>query len=409
MRLMSSAGPSASPSRTAHVAVFDGLRAIAIILVVWLHTWQLSWMPNEAHLGPLHLNWAFIPETGFVGVELFFFISGFCLFYPYVRQRLEGGSAQGWGAYFYRRAIKIVPSYWLSIALVLLLLKPHFFEQPGWPWLLGSHLLFVHNWSYDTTSALSGVLWSLGVEVQFYVLFPLIGWAFLRRPAWTYAAMSAVAIAWRLGVRAFDAHDYSLLLNQLPGCLDFFANGLLAAYLIVWLRKRFGEPGRWRWLYTLGALGALLAFGALLHGLYDTRLAPDWPWAWQAENHGYLGLTFLALGVCSANALPLWRAALANPVFTFLSTVSYNLYLYHQLIARELVNRRIPAPATLDPHGDPSWAAPYMALAIGLSLAWAVNVTYLIERPLLKMTPERLKGLFREPTAPSSHEEPEAV
>lgn len=366
--------------------MFDGLRAIAIILVVWLHTWQLSWMHNYVFIGGTLIDWAFIPETGFTGVELFFFISGFCLFYPYARHALEGGSRQGWGTYFYRRAIKIVPSYLLSIALVIALVKPQFFTEPDWLWKLGSHLLFIHNWSYGTESAINGVLWSLGVEVQFYVLFPLVCWAFVRRPVWTYAALCVGAIAWRGYAQAFALHDYRLVLDQLPGYLDFFANGLMAAYVIVYLRTRFGNPGSWRWLYTAGALASLLAFGWLLQGLFDSRIgSTTWPWDWQVENRTFLGLAFLSLGVCSAYALGAWRVVLANPVFAFLSTISYNLYIYHQLIARELFNRRIPAPATPDPHADPAWAVPFMVWAIGLSLAWAAIVTYGFERPLLKL------------------------
>lgn len=381
----------ASPSRSAsaaHVDVFDGLRAIAILLVVWLHTWQLSWMRNDIQIGSFRLDWSFIPETGFTGVELFFFISGFCLFYPYARHALEGGSRQGWGTYFYRRAIKIVPSYLLSIALVIAIFKPQFFTQPDWPWLLGSHLLFLHNTTYSTEAAINGVLWSLGVEVQFYLLFPLVCWAFLRQPVWTYAALCVGAIAWRGGVQAFGMLDYRLLLDQLPGYVDFFANGLMAAYVIVHLRRHFGEPGAWRWLYTAGAAAALLAFGLLLQGLFESRIGSlTWPWDWQVENRTFLGFAFLALGVCSAFAVTPWRRALANPLFVFFSTISYNLYIYHQLIARELMSRRIPAPTTVDPHADPNWAVPFMAYAIVLSVGWAALVTYAFERPLLKKGP----------------------
>lgn len=390
--------------------MFDGLRAIAILLVVWLHTWQLSWMRNDVQLGSFNLSWSFIPETGFTGVELFFFISGFCLFYPYARHLLEGGKRQDWGTYFYRRAIKIVPSYLLSIALVIALLKPDFFTQTDWPWLLGSHLLFLQNLSYGTESAINGVLWSLSVEVQFYVLFPLVCWAFVRRPVWTYAALCVFAIAWRGGVQAFGMQDYRLLLDQLPGYIDFFANGLMAAYVIVHLRARHGEPGAWRWLYTAGAAAALVAFGMLLQGLFESRIGSiTWPWDWQVENRTWLGIAFLALGVCSAYAVKGWRAVLANPVFAFLSTISYNLYIYHQLIARELMNRRIPAPATPDPHADPAWAVPYMALAIGLSLAWAAVVTYAFERPLLKEGPGWVLKPFKKKPKPAPVEEREAA
>src|SRR5579864_4400360 len=102
------------------LAVLDGLRGIAVLLVLWYHIWEISWLP--APLPALQ----FVPETGFGGVDLFFFISGFVIVYPFVKAAYTGDVMPGWGQFAYRRAIKIVPSYVLSIVVAIAIGYAHF-------------------------------------------------------------------------------------------------------------------------------------------------------------------------------------------------------------------------------------------------------------------------------------------
>lgn len=74
-----------------HLAPLDDLRGIAIALVVWFHLWEMTWLRADAHLGPFTMNLNAIPEAGFIGVDLFFFLSGFVLFSPYARALFDGG------------------------------------------------------------------------------------------------------------------------------------------------------------------------------------------------------------------------------------------------------------------------------------------------------------------------------
>lgn len=388
--------PHHSKQTSSHVDVMDGLRAIAIGLVMWLHVWELSWLAPTLSWGSWSLDLSFLPRTGFVGVELFFFVSGFCLFYPHARHRFEGAPLAGLRSYAYRRFIKIVPSYLLAIALILALFKPGFFASPSWLWQLASHLIFVQNLFPETEAAINGVFWSLGVEVQFYVLFPLVAWAFRRRPIVAYLALCAIAVGWRWSLEASQPHAYRFAMNQLPGYLDFFANGMLAAVAIVWLRAR-GLAGRAVRVAATGmALGALAALAWMLNDLYAARIgAEHWPTRWQVLNRSGLGLGFWALAVGSAFAWRPWRAFLANPLFVFLSAIAYNLYIWHQLLARELMARKIPAPATLDPHADPIWQMSFTFLAMGLAIAVATALTYGFERPLLREGPAWLLKPFR--------------
>lgn len=373
-------GVSAETPARPHIDVLDGLRALAIILVMWLHTWQLSWIKNYAQVGGYTLNWGLFPETGFLGVELFFFISGFCLYYPYARHVLEGAPLPTLKSYCYRRAIKILPSYWLAIA-ILVAVAP-FATPTDWCWQLGTHLAFIHNWWTDTENTINGVFWSLAVEVQFYLLFPAICWAFRRKPPVVWALMNAVALAWRFWIDTdFPASDAPWLLNQLPGYLDFFAGGMLAAHALTAWRPRLNRP----WLCTGLAMAGFAAFGWLTYDLWLPRyVMPFWPCGWQVEHRTYLALAFFVMTVASAGALKAWRVLLANPVLAFLSTISYNLYIWHQVIARQLFQHRIPVPATPDAHDDPTWQWQYMLLTWAVSIAVAALITYVFERPLLK-------------------------
>lgn len=177
---------------TQRLAVLDGLRGIAILLVVWYHVWQITWL--RAPLPVLE----FLPETGFSGVDLFFFLSGFVIAYPFPKAAAARTAQPGWRHFAYRRCIKIVPSYVVSIAVLVAFGYVHFTSLGDALWHLGTHLTFVHTWFTSTAGSINGVLWSLAVEVQFYVLFPLIWWCFRRNATATAVAMVAAALLWRM-------------------------------------------------------------------------------------------------------------------------------------------------------------------------------------------------------------------
>jgi peptidoglycan/LPS O-acetylase OafA/YrhL len=80
---------------------------------------------------------------------------------------------------------------------------------------------------------------------------------------------------------------------------------------------------------------------------------------------------------------------LSNPPLRFLAIISYNLYLYHQIVARELLRLHVP-PYTGDPHADPQWQVGYTLVAFVAAIVQAALVTYLIERPLLRLPEPRL-------------------
>lgn len=379
--------PQATP-RANRVPILDGLRGIAVALVVLFHVWQVSWLDYRALLhSPLDIS--FLPATGFFGVDLFFFLSAFCLTLPYARSWVAGMPAPTLRHFITRRVLKIVPSYYLAVLLLL-----WFFPQPGiapgreWFHLL-THLLFVHNWFFETSGTISGVFWSLATEAQFYVLFSLLLRALRRFPLITVSAMMLVAAVWRVVcLRVLFPLDSgeSLLAwrgEQLPARLDIFAAGIAAAYLhVLTVRKP------WAVRFAPGfAVLALLAFGAML---WQMNLCYAISWRGTPLDvvamRGRLPLaaTLFVLGYAGSLAPLAFQKAVANPVFAFLSFVSYNLYLWHQPIAAWLRSHGIPAASTPDPHHDPVWQFWYTLLAWAVAVAVAAVLTWGWETPFLR-------------------------
>src|SRR5579863_962346 len=367
------------------LGVLDGMRGIAVLLVVWYHVWEISWLATPAWL-------AFLPATGFVGVHLFFFLSGFVISYPFIRAATLGAPAPTWRHFAWRRFIKIVPSYVLSIAAAYAIgyaqVQPNASTIPD----LVTHLLFVHTWFPDRYGTIDGVLWTLAVEVEFYCIFPLI-WACFRRSPWlTAGAMIAIAWIWRVALAQCCYETYFAQWEEnLPGYLDIFAFGMVGALLFT----RFGE--RWRrsratYLSPAIAIGGAFFLVELLEGLYGFSLHDQWAGVWQINNRAWLGAAFLVIALGSLTSPRWWQILLDNPPLRFLATISYNLYLYHQLVARELLLHHIP-PYGANLHHDPTWQRRYTACAFAFAIALATLVTYGFERPLLRLRfPARSSG-----------------
>lgn len=378
------------------IAAFDGLRGVAIAMVLWYHVWQISWLSVAIPIwgGPINLQ--VIPETGFLGVELFFFLSGFCVFYPFAKAHFDGKPSPAWGHFYLRRFLKIVPSYVLALVVLLALgvQKYATLEQAARD--VAYHLLFIHNWFAATYGSINGVLWSLGVEVQFYLIFPLLCWAFLLRPALCFAALVALAIAFRAFIDAHNHYFYSQLLNQLPAVVDLFAVGMLVAYLYRYIATRQSALAAATTGWTIVAIVGVVSVGSLLQGLYATRYDPGGLDVWQGHYRTELALGFGAIGLGTLFAHRAWVSVVANPVLIFLGAISYNLYLWHQVIAHALESAPWLRPLTQNPHEDLHWQAVYTPLAAAVAIGVATIVTYGFERPILNLG--KNAGRLRRPT-----------
>lgn len=374
-----------SQTKKAHIDVLDGLRGIAILMVVLYHVWLISWLDHSINLFGININLNFFPETGFLGVELFFFISAFCLFYPYARYMFEGAKFQTVKEFIYRRFIKIIPSYVLSILLIMILFPPDFGTLKDTLWQIFTHLIFIHNFFPETYGTINGVFWSLAVEVQFYVVFPFLCMLFRKRPFTVFTVMTATAVVYRYTICLnFPGRADFHTLNQLPGFLDLFACGMLAAYIMVYVRSHMKFQEKLAPFFTLLAIIMFALFVAMLIWFDKVKGIENSVLIWQIGNRPFFGLIFMVLSLSSALALKFWRKILANKLLVFLSVISYNLYIWHQLIADKMFHWKLIPAATANPKNDHQWQILFSIAAILAGILFAALITYGFERPILK-------------------------
>ncbi|HKE36761.1 MAG TPA: acyltransferase [Candidatus Baltobacteraceae bacterium] len=338
-----------------HLDAIDGLRGIAIALVVAYHSWLVYGFSAGV-----------VSEGGFLGVELFFALSGFCMFYPFARSRFTGNAPPSWASYAYRRAIKILPSYLLALT-VFAIAYAHRDGLEQTAYAYAAHLLFVHPLLPHDFQAISGPLWTIGVEVQFYLIFPALCGLFMRRPLYGALMVAGISGAYRGFVMFTHAAPGFYISNQVFAFLDLFAAGMLAAYVVAWVQN---HPRR-AVISAIATAGTLIAIACGIVGMiaftHSNAMNDDgafflWQMHWR---FAIAGLLFV-LVTAATLSLPVVRRVIANPITGFLAIISYNLYLWHLEILS--VAQRISLP---------------LPIALVCALVVAALVTYAVERPLL--------------------------
>ena len=376
-----------------HIDVLDGVRALAVFGVLWFHFWQQNWIMPTIRLPFLTkiglsatISLDFLPRAGFLFVDWLLFLSAFCLFLPYARAALDGAALPDARLFYRKRVARIVPSYYASVLLILLcvaipsgayrtvseclhdLIPTLTFTQPLFPDLL-------------IGTKLNGVLWTAAIEMQFYLFFPLLAWAFVKKPVWTYLGMLAVSVAYLRGFVLQNPDSIRTTVNQLPAFFGVFANGMAFAFLFVWLSRRIKRNVE---LSLLALVGLILGFW-LLFGLMKAAPAVSPVQIWQAQNRYRLSLVFALITVSAALTFSGVRWLFSNAVMRFLAGISYNVYIWHQWIAVKLKEWRIPYWTGEQPPnmtGDTVWQWRYTALILAATLAAAILATYLLERPM---------------------------
>ena len=376
-----------------YVDTCDGLRAMAVLIVAWYHIWQQSWLFPGLTLFGQHISFDPLVRSGYIWVDMMILISGFCLYLPWARMRYEGGTPAKPLDFYARRLMRIHPSYLLTIAVmfaVAMATNAYYYPEHMRRDLL-SHLTYTHMFFYDAyyASNLGGALWTLAVEMQFYLLFPLIARAFYRLPATTFAAMVAIALGFR-GWVSVNVKDVALYFNQLPAYLDTFALGMMAANIHAWLAKK-KHGAITRVLCSLLSVCMLMLIWQVVRrqagnpNVEMIRLG-------QMSNRLSMGLLGAAFLVFSANAGLVLRRILGNPLTKFFSGISFQFYIWHQTIAVWLITYKVIPSSYEYPNweGDPVWQMNYTIACFALSILAAALITYGFERPIAK----RLQALW---------------
>ena len=384
------------PIGTGHIPALDGLRAAAVAIVCWYHIWQQSWLPPYIRggiaklFGKALLSFDFLPRTGYMLVDFMLLLSAFLLFLPYARAHLAGEPLPRTGEFWFRRARRILPSYWfcvLAIFFAYSLPAGLFAGSADAARELGLHMTFTQIFSPRAylDSRINCVLWTVCVEMELYLVFPFLARLFLKRPDAVWMALTGLSHLFIYRLVLPDG-DVRLLLNQFPAFLGVFANGMLAAFLLVRISDRIRHsPGLSLLAGACAALSlwwivSLLKAQAGMYGadLQVSQLKLRFPLSY--------AFTALILGV-TLGARWLRRLLGCRPM-RFLAGISFNLYMWHQWLAVRLKEWRIPywsgdrAPNFT---GDLAWQRKYTAICFGAALAAAVLTTYLVEKPGAKL------------------------
>lgn len=368
----------------------DLLRGFAALSVLVYHVIELLPWPTFPGY-PSVWSWF---RIGWLGVDLFFVISGFVITLTAI-QSYRSDPTDFAAGYLRRRLGRIVPLHVLTLFFFILFIAPTLLTHPDFFWHLGTHLLFVHNLNIDTHGSINGVNWSVGVEMQFYLLVLLtVRWLSAVSPWRLLALCLLLSWSWRGGVYwllAGPEANTSVLFfyaTQLPGMLDEFAFGFLLAR---WLLDGGVVRQGWLWALAAGLLGWL-------------ALSLFWPRAgfWHLPEmvifwRSLAGLAFCALvGVAVFVRLPPVVDRLLQPL-RYLGQISYGIYLWHLLVISALLKAGLHNPPV------------FLALTLLFTLLLAAGSWTFFEQPLLRRCQRPLftrllrPGQTSAPAVPAPH------
>jgi peptidoglycan/LPS O-acetylase OafA/YrhL len=408
-RVREGAIPAAETS--GRLGELEALRGLAAVSLLGYHVWFVGTRPLGLLDGLFSHLW--------LGVSVFFALSGFLLYRPFVASSLGGRPAPQLSRYAVARCLRILPAYWLALSAAILILSPAFAFAPALLLTVAASLvarqhrersratslaglsaiviggavtvslfalsisnalesarqfLFLHT-AQSIANWVIGPAWTLGVEVSFYIALPLIAWAVAKIARGslgghlaTLSMLAALGIAWRL----LAATAVPALPALLPRYLDQFVFGMLAATLCEWTRKKKSPLHRSPFLLT-AALAAVIA--TIVPDKLGSAASNS------AESPFLASLVALASACLLAHLVLEPSGALArslrNRPLLFLGRVSYGIFLWHILWVTVLLG--LPGTRTM--------SATEYALALTIVLAATVTSAtiswQLIERPAL--------------------------
>jgi len=378
--------PPKLASQDTHVPALDGVRGLAIVLVIVHHGIQV-WGPARSSLEKLL---GFVAGHAWVGVDLFFVLSGFLITGILLDTK---GKRRYFGSFYPRRMLRTFPLYYATILVcfVLLPLLPlpgieslrQLSSRQGWFWL---HVSNFYNLEHNILRmdgppiGWMATFWSLAVEEHFYLVWPLIVAACTPKGVLrTCVGLVAAGLLLRILLLANGLgfpYVYNCTFTRLDGLL-------LGSFVAAWSRR----PGGWT-----GAAGTarrvLLGTLATLVGLLLLRLVSGRAYAWCAGT-----IVFTAIGLVFASLLVLvLQSPKESPLRKFFSgrflqacgKYSYAMYILN-----------IPVFALLDLALDPGRGAmtgsrvpailAYIAAGTLLSLGGALVTWHLLEKHCLKL------------------------
>lgn len=370
-------GEKAAPK--IHLGYLDSLRALAAIYVVAFHGLSdidPKYMSLSGHLLWLRLFFSY----GHYAVDLFIVLSGFCLMLPVVRSNgtLKGGAIH----FFKKRAMRILPPYYLALAFSLLLIQVFIGHKTGTLWDLSvpvtrmgllTHLFLIQDAFRSTVEQINHSLWSVSVEWRIYFAFPLI--VFLWRkigpiPVTAVSVITGYVLLFLL--RHTPVYTYTSGVS--PQYLGLFALGVLGSGVT------FSQDGalfqlreRVPWMLSTALLLVtviILSTVRVFHGKLLEISVLDF----------FVGLLAMSLLIAAGRDVSNWlHRALSWKPLAFLGTFAYSIYLVHAPIL-QMIYQYLQVPFHFK--GASAFAVECL-LVVPVTVALAYVFFLACERPFL--------------------------
>ncbi|WP_018502685.1 acyltransferase family protein [Parafrankia discariae] len=380
------AGPPGPVGAPVVFAGFDGLRAIAALLVLVVHVAFNSGLTTGNPIGVY-------TARGEIGVAVFFLISGFLLYRPFAVAHLSGRSAPDAAGFYIRRLVRIIPLYWLALAVALNVVSNDKMGVHGFPGLLQT-AFFMQG--YRNHWAIQGLTqaWTLNVEFAFYISVPLYAWLLVRRrrtPGAQFrvelAALAVIFVISRvlhyalIGSRIWWADGWTV---WLPVWWDLFAMGMLLAVLSAWYVQNGRSPAWARWRWSGEACWLVAAF---FYWVASTRITlpltplfvPD-----RTQDmgrhlfYGLFGFFLILPAVFGPADQGLVRRLLTCRPMAYLGLISYGIYLWHTVVIEVVAEHTGTAAGELA-------FVPFFLLVLALTCAVSTITYFLVERPCMAL------------------------
>jgi peptidoglycan/LPS O-acetylase OafA/YrhL len=309
----------------AYIPQLDGLRAVAVVAVVAYHV-------SDWHA----------PVGGWIGVDLFFALSGFLITRIVLAEAVDRGRPS-LRSFWVRRWLRLLPALVVALVvfnLVALVRTPQNYDGEAlplsnvWAWS-ASALLYVTNWLdlFDPSGIPQGLghLWSLAVEEQFYLFWPVVLWVVAARSAGERTIRWALRLAvvgtlgsWALAALGAAAASSRAVYFSTPTRVGGLLAG--AALGVVWVRSApsqgWSRTPAWRVarISVVGMFG-LLVLVAPVDDTFGMQLGP-----------ALVGVLCVGLVAFAVDATGPVRSLLVHPVARWVGRRSYAIYLWHEMI-----------------------------------------------------------------------------
>lgn len=366
-------GARISEEQRKHIGALDGLRGVAIIGVIFVHFTFSNYSRAHGLLKPI----ALFAQNGWIGVPLFFALSGY-LITGILLDSL--GDSHFFKRFYARRTLRIFPVYYFMLFGLIAVSA-----VMGWRWTFPPWVFLLYLTNYLALHVAAhvgpwldiGHLWTLAVEEQFYMVWPLC--VFLLRKKSRLLSVTALLIIVSVALRWFLTEQgvAAGTVRFNTACeLDSLLLGAFAAQL---MRSRFRHlaMGAAPWLFAITSVGLALEY--MYGGHFDYLQSP-----------GFLIWGFLLIAVWCAS-LTLWTtipgsapSVVFSPLpFKWLGRYSYGIYLYHGMLVPVVYPLRVWVLSKVT-NKVVGVAAPLLILSAA-SILVAVLSFHLLEKPFLRL------------------------